>query len=160
MCVRACCVCIVWCVCVCEWVRHFPFQRNREKKREKKTVDWTVRGRGVGQTLEREFLTVDGANKAIFWPTHRPSWQSLCQLWVLRKGDLNFCVRSTPLRNSGRVDYCEIGPVLYSLPQSRPDLPTNCGEFWAGSIFITTFRQGFCLHAAWPSKLNGRTPNT
>ena len=35
---------------------------------------------------------------AIFWPASGFTKEKICQLWVLNRGDLNFCVRSTPLQ--------------------------------------------------------------
>ena len=57
-------------------------------------VKWS--GRSKSGLVKKKFLAVGEACVETFWPTL--GFKGItCQLWSLNWGDLNFCVRSTPL---------------------------------------------------------------
>ena len=58
--------------------------------------EWTVKAE---IRTRKKFLAMGEACMAIFWSTPGFARENFCQLWVLNTGDLNFCVRSTPLQD-------------------------------------------------------------
>ena len=61
--------------------------------------EWTVKAE---IRTRKKFLVVGEACMAIFWSTPGFTRENFSQLWVLNRGHLNFCVRSTPLREWDR----------------------------------------------------------
>ena len=84
---------------------------------------------------------------AIFWPTPDFKGKTFWQLWLLKRGDLNFCVPSTPLWASSNNNKKEathhhklskVLSTLYLHFLTRASLDAQCCKWVTGRISSLT----------------------
>ena len=86
---------------------------------------------------KKKFLAVDEASMP----------ENICQVWILSKGDLNFCICSTPLQ-----DHCQEQSLTPSVKQFQL-CDQFCSSCWGGQVndcennlFNDLQQEGACLH--------------